>query len=273
MTTCSAGLGTANGSSSPVTVRAPSACGSSASPAQKSRESRKLVRPGIDRILPIGLTREGALYYGVVRATEDVFAADLDPTTGKVAGPPRKAIEHFEGGNFSPSYSPDGKYLAYVSRRGNSPYPTNVGNALCIRSLDTGQERVFYREIWRLGLRYVDGPEWSPDGRFIVFGGSAGIVIEWDSIVSTWRRGEISPRHARRPRSKESGECVYGPDGKYFFGRQDSKAGFSQIVVRDLESGEERELYQVPERLKEESTSRFLRMAGGCHSSISAGAT
>ena len=204
----------------------------------------RLVKPGIDRILPIGLTREGALYYGVVRATEDVFAADLDPKTGKVTGPPKKAIEHYEGGNFSPSYSRDGRYLAYVSRRGNSPYPTNVGNALCIRSLDTGQERVFYREIWRLGLRYVDGPEWSPDGRFIVFSGSGGISamgfyridLETNQITRVMHFG---------PDQRSPGG-VYGPDGKYYFGRQDSKAGFSQIVVLDLESGEERELYKFP---------------------------
>jgi Tol biopolymer transport system component len=87
----------------------------------KTRGEPRLVRPGIDPIQPIGLTRSGALYYGVVRATEDVYVVDLDPTTGKLIGPERKAIEQFEGGNFSPSYSPDGKYLAYMSRRGNSP--------------------------------------------------------------------------------------------------------------------------------------------------------
>ena len=141
----------------------------------KTQGEARLVKQGIDRILPIGLTREGALYYGVVKATEDVYITDLDPTTGKVTGPPKKAIERFEGGNFTPSYSPDGKYLAYVSRRGNSPYPTNVGNALCIRSLETGQERAFLQGDLAAGAPIIAGPRWSPDGRFIVFGGSTGI--------------------------------------------------------------------------------------------------
>jgi Tol biopolymer transport system component len=203
----------------------------------------QLVRPGIDRVLPVGLTREGALYYGVVRATEDVYIADLDPTTGKVTGPPRKAIEQFEGGNFSPSYSPDGKYLAYVSRRGNSPYPTNAGNALCIRSLDTGQERVFYREIWRLGLRYIAGPRWSPDGRFISFGGSEGI-----SITSAYRvdlqTGEIT-RILRCGPDEGLASAAYGPDGKHFYGRRNSRTRDLQIIVQDLESGEVRERYRL----------------------------
>jgi Tol biopolymer transport system component len=210
----------------------------------KTQGEPQLVRPGIDRILPIGLTREGALYYGVVRATEDVYIADLDPETGKVSGSPRRAIERYEGGNFSPSYSRDGKYLAYVSRRGNSPYPTNVGNALCIRSLDTGQERVFYREIWRLGLRWIGGPRWSPDGRFITFGGSEGVWITGVYRVDL-ETGEIT-RILRCGPDEELMSGAFGPNGKFFHARGNTKEGFSQIVVQDLETGDERELYRFP---------------------------
>jgi Tol biopolymer transport system component len=205
----------------------------------------RLIKPGIERILPVGLTSEGALYYGVVRATEDVFAVDLDPATGKVTSPPRKLVESYEGGNFTPSFSSDGKYLAYVSRRGNSPYPTNVGNALCIRSLDTGEEQVFYREIWRLGLRHIGGPDWSPDGRFIIFGGSTGI-----SGYSIYRielkTSEISRIYLCGPDERLSGGA-YGPDEKGFIARAKLDAGFSQIVVRDLRSGEEKELFRYPQ--------------------------
>jgi Tol biopolymer transport system component len=209
----------------------------------KTRGEPQLVKPGIDLILPIGLTREGSLFYGVVRATEDVYAADLDPATGKAAGPPRMAIEQFEGANFAPSYSPDGRYLAYVSRRGNSPYPTNVGNALCIRSLGTGQERVFYREIWRLGLRYIGGPRWSPDGRSITFGGSEGTSFT-DAYRIDLQTGEITRILRCGPDEQLTG-AAYGSEGKHFFVRSNRKEGYSQIVVRDIESGQEQELYRL----------------------------
>jgi Tol biopolymer transport system component len=211
----------------------------------KTEGEPKLVKPGIDRILPVGMTRDGALYYGLVRAAEDIFIVDLDPRTGMVAGPPGKAIEQFEGGNFTPAYSPDGKYMAYVSRRGNSPYPTNVGNALCIRSLDSGQERVFYKEVWKLGFRLIGGANWSPNGRFIAFSGSGGISGGAGVYRVDLETGEITPVVQGGP-DQRLGGCAYRPDGKYIFVRGKIDEGFIQIVARDLDSGEEQELYRVP---------------------------
>lgn len=210
----------------------------------KTRGEPKLVKPGIDRILPVGMTRESALYYGVVRATEDVYVVDLYPTSGKVSGLPRKAIEQYEGGNFTPSYSPDGKYLGYVSRRGNSPYPTNVGNALCIRSLDTGRERVYYREIWRLGLRHFGLSGWSPNSRSLIFTGS-GEISRRSIYHIDLETDEITPVVSFGPDERSTGG-ILGPDKKCFFMRAKINEGISQIVVRDLDSGEERELHRFP---------------------------
>jgi Tol biopolymer transport system component len=203
-----------------------------------------LIKPGIERILPIDLTDNGSLYYGVVRATEDVFTVDLDPATGMVTSPPRKLIESYEGGNFTPSFSPDGKYLAFVSRRGNSPYPTNMGNALCIRSLDTGEEKVFYKEIWRLGLRYISKPDWSPDGRYMTFGGSTA-NSEFGIYRVDLKTNEIKRIYLCSKDERLSGGD-YGPDEKAYVARIKLDDGISQIVVRDLQSGEEQELFHYP---------------------------
>lgn len=208
------------------------------------RGEPELIKPGIERILPITLTNEGALYYGVVRATEDVFAVDLDPSTFKTSSPPEKLVESYEGGNFTPSFSPDGKYLAYVSRRGNSPYPTNIGNALCIRSLATGEENVFYKEIWRLGLRFISKPDWSPDGKYLTFGGSTGNQ-EFGIYRLNIKTNEINRIYLCGPNERLTGGA-YGPDEKGYMARVKLDAGISQIVVRDLRSGEEQELFHSP---------------------------
>ena len=210
----------------------------------KTLGTPRLVKEGIGRILPMGLTRQGTLFYGVVTATEDVFVADLDPKTGRINGPARKAIEQNEGGNFDPSYSPDGRFLAYVTRGGNSPYPTNVGNALCIRSLETGQERVFYGEIWKRGYRWIRGPRWSSDSRFITFAGSRG-AYPTTVLRLALETGEIVPVLQAGANDVLMGGA-YGSDQKHFFGRGDREKGSSKVVVRDLETGEEQELYRFP---------------------------
>jgi len=212
-----------------------------------------LIKPIDERIQPIGLTSGGSLYYGVVRATEDVYVVDLDPVTCKATGPPRKLIESYEGGNFTPSFSHDGKYLAYISRRGNSPYPTNVGNALCIRSLDTGKEQVFYKEIWQMGLRYIGAPKWSPDGRDIIFYGMTdkSVIGEYRIELNT---GEISRIFLCSPDERLSGG-VTGPGDKLFSARIKLDAGISEIVMRDLQSGEVREIFHY------DRVERGIRMA------------
>jgi Tol biopolymer transport system component len=204
----------------------------------------KLIKPGIDRILPVGMMREGALYYGVVRATEDVYTVDLDPATGKVRGPAVRAIAQYEGGNFSPSYSPNGKFLAYVSRRGNSPYPTNVGNALCIRTLETGQERTFYKEVWREGLRSIGVNGWSSDGGSLMFTGTGGLSRRGIFLLDP-AAGKIDSIVRFGPDERSVGG-IPGPDGTCVFDRVDIKGGFSQIMLRDLKTGKERELFRIP---------------------------
>ncbi len=219
----------------------------------KTRGAPRLVQEGIGRMLPMGLTRQGALYYAVVTASEDIFVADLDPRTGLIDGPARKAVEHNEGANFTPGYSPDGKYLAYVTRGGNSPYPTNVGNAMCIRDLETGEERVFFREIWEQGYRWIAGSSWSPDRRFLTFGGSRGVSA--DTVLRlALETGEIAPV-LQAGANEVLMNGVYGPGQKHFFALGDKETQSSRIVVRDLETGGEQELYRLP------TLERGLRMA------------
>ncbi len=210
----------------------------------KTQGNPRLVKAGVGRVLPMGLTREEALYYGVSTATEDLYVADLDPKSWKVIGAPRKVVEHYEGGNYAPSYSPDGKYLGYVSKRGSSPYPTNVGNTLCVLSLETGQEREYYREIWRLGLRSIYGLFWSSDARFITFGGMGG------SMTGVYRI-DLKTNGIVRIGQSEMSELPSGGissrDGRYSFrALGERKSNLSRIVVQDRNRGEQREIYRFP---------------------------
>jgi len=77
----------------------------------------ELVKQDIGQAQPIGFTRTGSFYYGLVIGTSDVYTAEFDPATGRVATQAQKTAQRFIGSNFSPAWSPDGQFLAYISSR------------------------------------------------------------------------------------------------------------------------------------------------------------
>ncbi len=202
----------------------------------KPQGAPELVKSSAGRIRSIGFTRKGAFYYGVSGRQEDVYVVKLDPETGRVLEPPRKLIKRNEGFNRWPEYSPDGKYLAYVSESGNTPY--RGSRTLFIHSLETGDDREFSRQLTKAGLTYVGWPRWSPDRHSILLVDHAGIYqvnLQTGNVVHVVRSG---------------GRMVVGfswsHDGKVlFYGRQDRTNGLFQLVKRDLQSGNEEVLDSV----------------------------
>jgi Tol biopolymer transport system component len=102
----------------------------------KPQDSPLLIKPDIGHASRgLGVTRSGTLYLGVGVGGQDVYIAAVDFQTGKTLSAPAKPIQQFVGANRQPSFSPDGKYMAYQSIRGRSSM------VLAIRSLETGQVR------------------------------------------------------------------------------------------------------------------------------------
>jgi len=211
----------------------------------KPQGAPELVKPDIGQIEPMGFTRDGSFYYGFHGGRiNDVYIAKLDPETGKILSPPKKVITRFEGSNNNPDYSPDGKYLAYISRRppmtmidGNLPY----GNILCIRSLETGEEHELKpKKINRLGRQ-----RWSPDCSSILVGGLNN--NGWGIYQIDAQTGTVTPvvmSGAEENEAIYSGEWSH--DGKaIFYVRTNDTNNLRQILVRNLESGTEKELYRT----------------------------
>jgi Tol biopolymer transport system component len=115
----------------------------------KPQGEPELVKTDINLDEPLGVTRTGALYYGVTLSQYDVYVAELDARSGKILSPPTRPIEQFVGTNHSPDWSPDGRSLAYVSRKA----------ILAIRSMDTGQTRELRPALSAVYLPL--GPGWA----------------------------------------------------------------------------------------------------------------
>jgi len=201
----------------------------------KVQGTPKLVKSNIGNCRPIGFTQKGSFYYGIYGSAYDIYFAELDPETGKMPALPKKANTRFEGSLFSPEYSPDGKYIAYIS--GQPLHST----AVSIQSIETGKMQEFPSKL----LRNMASPRWSPDGRSILVGG-------WDlkGKKGIWRIDTQSGIFTLIVPPANDTENFYflttnewSRDGKaIFLGRFSNKQTF--IMQREIESGTEKELYR-----------------------------
>lgn len=173
----------------------------------KPQGEPRLVKPDLGQIIPLRFTEDGSYYYCVALARSDVFVATLELETGKVVDPPKKVSLQREGSSGSPEWSADGRYLAYVSQRFGPTTRDFV--KIVIQDMKTGEYRELttsLRNIRPKGIRWSpDGrsfimegwkgagsgggiyridvqtgeeslvkqvagfPEWTPDGKGIVF--------------------------------------------------------------------------------------------------------
>jgi len=206
----------------------------------KPRGPAELVKQDFGkRILPMGFTREGSLYYGLETGMMDVYTASLDFKTGKLLAAPKKATESFVGSNSKPDWSPDGRYLAYISQRG----PLWEGSfVVCIRSLETGEERDLSPR-----LSYIFTLRWSPDGRSILLS-ARSTKNRFGLFLLDIKSGNVTPVVLNREGVQVGWTGpTWSPDGKaIFYVRQESgNRRASIIVARDLETGQEREVYRL----------------------------
>ncbi len=196
---------------------------------------------------PIGFTRDGLFYYKTSSVRSDIYTADLDPTTGRITSKPALQNKRFVGSVSAPvEWSPDGQFLVYVrvSRR-ELGYAVNKVVSLVVRSDRTGEER----EIVPVpAFTMPPGPwvrlQWFPDGRSLLTSGYAKALLRQTDVQTGQSRVFLD----LSDRASLLGvlEPTLSPDGKALYCTQlTRKVGF-QLMRRNLETGEEKELYRSP---------------------------
>ena len=204
----------------------------------KPHGAPELVKQDVGRSLPMGFTRNGSYFYGLQTNMQDVYVATLDPVTGQVLTPPTPISQRFVGSNTSPDWSPDGRYLAYISQR--RPTPGDQGSGvLIIRSLETGDERILSPK-----LNSLQRLRWSPDGRYLIAPGRDNKGRQGLYRIDT-QTGDVTPVALSGP-GTYAYFAVWAPDSKaVFYWRTESASKSSVIIARNLETGEEKDLYRT----------------------------
>ncbi|MBI5084197.1 MAG: PD40 domain-containing protein [Acidobacteria bacterium] len=178
----------------------------------------------------LGFSSTGALMVFKSIGNQDLRIAALDVTAGKISEIPSAAPTYIASRG-RPDWSWDGRSVSYASCG-------NLGGANCrllIRSTASGQ----IREVSHT-LNYFVTARWSPDGsRFVMrgtdFKGRNGIFIVDAHTGVTTLVAEI-----------DAAEPQWFPDGKSI---SYLTAGNSRVLRRDLTTGNERSLYESPDKL------------------------
>ena len=210
----------------------------------KPRGDPVVLKSAVGRITPLGLTRNGSLYFGVSGGSQDVYLAKLDSETGNILGSPTKFIKHSEGFNRSPQYSPDGSYLAYISKKAGMVSKSSSwyrGLYLYVRSLETGEDREYQQELTQLGLTRVDFPRWSPDGRSLLLYGQDGKGLFGIYHINLETGKTVCVQQGK----EHDGPWAAGwlDERNFVYGEIDHKNNRGKICVRNLENGSEKVLF------------------------------
>ena len=200
----------------------------------------RVIKTGFERSVPVGITRSGTLYYVRYGAEQQatIQTASVDLASGKLTSQPIDLPHEYGSIDANPSWSADGKELAYISRGGRLG-PESI--VVVIRSIDTGKVREIHPD-----LSYAVQLAWSPDRKsFLVgngtdFKGRSGIFTV-DAETGATSVAEL----AQRGVFLES--PAWAPDGKHFYYARryivlPPGASASTFFEHDLATGERREI-------------------------------
>jgi len=192
------------------------------------------VKRDIGQISPKGFTKDGSFYYSINTRRFTTEIAPFDLKTGNVQE--ELSAPLFVGSNFTVEWSPDGENLVYKTEKTDPAGPGFYNRPLYVRNLQTGEERELASEF------EVNEPRWSPDGRFVLVIGhfktkenqsdyNEGIYKIDAQNNQVTQIVELPPDHRSI--------AEWSPDGKAVFYKNRDR-----ILMRDLESGREKQLYQ-----------------------------
>ena len=193
-----------------------------------------LVKPDTGLIQPLGFARSGSLLYVQNLGNMDIFRAHLDAATGKMSGAPIRLVDTYVGSNSNPSWSPDGKSIAFFSQRTPTDRTSSPPATLVIRSVEGGQERTIATTF-----TYPSRPIWAVDGQSVV------VMGRNSQNHSSFYKVDVKTADVRELVNIGSGAArpaAARPDGKTVYAAPlDKKRGI--VAAIDLTTGSRMDIF------------------------------
>ena len=202
-----------------------------------SRGSPSLVKANFGEASSVSIGARG-IVYSVTNplgpSNADIKAGKLDFSTGLWTSPPEDVVrEYSAASNQFPEWSPDGRSLAYVTRRTSM----RGDDGIALRAFPGGS----VREI-RPGLTFINRLHWTPDGRALLANGSgySGRRAWWRVDAAT---GEMEMFEPTQP----SGNTLiagWSKDGSTVYLNRPVSETEVVLFARNMATKQEREVFR-----------------------------
>jgi Tol biopolymer transport system component len=184
------------------------------------------LRVDLGGVVPLGITRDGTLFYGVRTGMVEVSVAEIDAQSGEVSKP-APVNQELVGVSHGADWSPDGRWLAHVIR----PQSTAELPTVAIRPAGGGTAREI---VPQPRLQFIQWLRWSPDGRTLL---ARAVNSGWGLFAIDAQTGEARPMVRRRSAEPQITQAAWSPDGGSIYYAQGPR-----ILERNVTTGDTREL-------------------------------
>jgi Tol biopolymer transport system component len=150
-------------------------------------------------------------------------------------------LDGWRGSLNRPQVSPDGRRLI-VERRNSWLSRPRGGSALFVLNLDGSG----VRQITPWSVAAGDGPDWSPDGRRIVFRAPRLGAFAGSNLYTVRADGKDLRQLTRFPKSVEVLSSSYAPDGKWIVFSRSGRGGLPDLFLIRPDGGGLRQLTRTP---------------------------
>ena len=216
------------GAAEPMTQAKPAGIAESPTGGKKEQKWDVNARHGPGHDVPIDVTQGTWMNLDVSPdGREIVFDLLGDIYVMPISGGEARALTQGIAWDMQPRYSPSGREIAFTSDRGG-------GDNIWIMNRDGTNPRQITKETFRL----LNGPDWTPDGNYIVarkhFTSSRSLGAGEMWLYHRSGIGSGVQMTKARTKQKDTNEPAFSPDGKYLYFSDDATPGETFQYSKDV---------------------------------------